>query len=629
VGQETGQEGRETVTMSLLSADAAEAVTAPSVDPTRPEAATRWELLGQLEKTALGTRLSDGSATVRRGEMGGCLLFGPYWHFPAGRYRLEFRCSARRPVLLDQPVLGVEVIVLGRFQQAWRDFTAAELGAGAGALVFEIPPELGVEAGNESRFEFRFFHLGNADLTVNAVELCRIEAEGAAPADAREWRLLGRLRKSWIGKRHRDGRIGLRRAGPKGCVVYGGWPYLRLAMGNYRLTVQCGVAASRLPVDPVLGVEILGRSFWAGGPWQSLMRAPRPGGTPFVVREFTGEEVQAGPLSVDFALPADMSLESGADAPIEVRLHHSGRAELTITAVDLRALGPEEMPAAAPPLETLRRRVAHRQRLVLIGNCQCRTLAQAFNHAGSLNKKFEAKYHFIPLPGNLQEFAILDLEACDVLLIQDIHLWDDSPLRQHVRPGAEIIKFPFARFASLWPFDGWNGPSDREAQNRESPNMTFPFLDGLLARLRKDIPDKEARFASYRALDIAGIINYRRLHELEKRRLIGIDRKYGIALGEFTLENFRKRQVFHTTVRPNWQGFNLLARFILKSIGIRAGDLISQKADMAMRDPHVPVHPKVARELGVTWADERTRYLSHGREVTWEAYIRRYIEHYG
>jgi hypothetical protein len=159
--------------------------------------------------------------------------------------------------------------------------------------------------------------------------------------------------------------------------------------------------------------------------------------------------------------------------------------------------------------------------------------------------------------------------------------------------------------------------------------MTFPFLDGLLARLRKDIPDKEARFASYRALDIAGIINYRRLHELEKRRLIGIDRKYGIALGEFTLENFRKRQVFHTTVRPNWQGFNLLARFILKSIGIRAGDLISQKADMAMRDPQVPVHPKVARDLGVSWADEHTRYMSHGREVTWEAYIRRYIEHYG
>src|SRR5439155_11721369 len=188
--------------------------------------------------------------------------------------------------------------------------------------------------------------------------------------------------------------------------------------------------------------------------WHWLMRAPRRGGTPLLCREFTGEEAQAGMLSADFTVPAEMSLESGADAPIELRLHHRGRAGLTITAVDLRALGPEEMSVAAPPSERLRLRSTHRQKLVLIGNCQCRTLAQAFNHAGSLNKKFEAKYHFIPLPGNLQEFAIRDLEACDVLLIQDIHLWDDSPLRQHVRPGAEVIKFPFARFASLWPFDG-------------------------------------------------------------------------------------------------------------------------------------------------------------------------------
>src|SRR5207247_3152809 len=139
----------------------------------------------------------------------------------------------------------------------------------------------------------------------------------------------------------------------------------------------------------------------------------------------------------------------------------------------------------------------------------------------------------------------------------------------------------------------------REAQNRESPNMTFPFLDGLLARLRKEIPEKEARFAAYRALDVPSMINYRRLHELEKRRLIGIDRKFGIALGEFTLENFQKRQVFHTTVKPNWQIFNLLARYVLNSIGIRAGDMIGQRADIAMRDPQVPVDPKVARDVGV------------------------------
>src|SRR5207237_2664108 len=126
-------------------------------------------------------------------------------------------------------------------------------------------PELGVEAGNESRFEFRFFHLANADLRISAVELCRIGPEGAVPADAREWRLLGRLRKSWIGKWHRHGRVNVRRREWKGCVLYGGWPYLRLGMGNYRLTIRCNTPTSRLPQGPVVGVEILGRSLWSGG----------------------------------------------------------------------------------------------------------------------------------------------------------------------------------------------------------------------------------------------------------------------------------------------------------------------------------------------------------------------------
>ena len=93
--------------MSLLSADAAEANAPPSVGPTPSQAPTRWELLAQLEKTAIGTRSRDGSATVRRGEMAGCLLFGPYWHFSVGVYRLDFRCAARRPLLLQQPVAAI------------------------------------------------------------------------------------------------------------------------------------------------------------------------------------------------------------------------------------------------------------------------------------------------------------------------------------------------------------------------------------------------------------------------------------------------------------------------------------------------------------------------------------------
>ncbi len=759
--------------MASLTADAAEA--GPPPHDAQPSY-RRWSLLNRLEKTATGAWAADGSVAVRRREPAGCVLYGPYWHLRSGCYRLAFRCRSGAPRLTAQPVLGVEIIVLSRFQRAWRDFTAAELAQGDGSIAFAVPPELSADGGNEARFEFRFFHLGNAALRIDAVELVEVSDDSDATPDRREWRLLGRLHKSWIGRRRRDGSVAVGPGWGGGCVLYGGWPYLRLGRGRYRVSIRGRAGPARLPAQPVIGAEVLGRSRWySDGPWQRLVRLPRPGGSRQTWRDFLAAELNDGAASLEFAVPTPMASEAGADAPFDLRLYHLGNADVEIDAVDLHWLGDDEGPppptwrllgrmrkatigrqgadgvavdrgevagrllsgprpplylgegqyrltvsadiADAPDPEApalraeafevpagmrrtplppgsaqhalrheftaaelaggsaaadfavpampggerryrlvlshlgtaalrvgaveLRReipaaaepravtRIAGRKKLVFIGNCQCSILCQAFNHADSLNKSFETKYHFVQLRPNLREFARRDIEECDVLLIQDIDLWNEFPLRDCVPPNVETVRFPLVRFASLWPFDAWNGPGDREAHELEAPNSTFPFLDGLLARLRREIPDREQRFRAYRALDTEGVVNYRRMHALEERRLLKLDQTYDCRIGEFTLENFRSRQVFHTTVRPNWQGFNLLLRMILKAIGASAADPLPPSADTMLRIPQVPVHPKVARDLGVTWADEKTRYLAFGREMTWEAYIRRYIEHYG
>src|SRR5438132_10958947 len=153
----------------------------------------QWHVLGRLEKTAIGIRGAGGVTSVRRREPAGCLLYGPYWQLRAGFYRLNFRCRPGRPRLPDEPVLGVEVIAMNRVQLAWRDLTAAELQGETGSLDFTLPPILGLGAGDEARLEFRFFHLGNADLTITAVDLQGIENMEAGPAPPRMWRMLGRL----------------------------------------------------------------------------------------------------------------------------------------------------------------------------------------------------------------------------------------------------------------------------------------------------------------------------------------------------------------------------------------------------------------------------------------------------
>ena len=181
------------------------------------EPPSHWHVLARLEKTAIGTRSADGITSVRRREPAGCLLFGPYWQLRAGPYRLSFRCRPGKPRLPSEPVLGVEVIAMNRVQLAWRDLTAAELQDETASLDFAVPPILGLGAGDEARLEFRFFHLGNADLTITAVDLQRTRIGRRVRLAARMWRMLGRLD--------------------------GARPFLQLPAGHYRLEIRCDAAA--------------------------------------------------------------------------------------------------------------------------------------------------------------------------------------------------------------------------------------------------------------------------------------------------------------------------------------------------------------------------------------------------
>ena len=607
----------------LASVSATESSTVP-----RSEDAVRayWPLLARLESGAIGVREADGTVRVRRSDTAGCILYGPYLHLAAGTYRLNFRCETGPSRMAAQPVLGVEVIVLSRFQRGWRDFTSAELRGGRGSLTFEVPPEHSIDSADAGRFEFRFFHFANAALAITDVELERLPEHLDPEPRPRRWRLLGRLQKSWLGRRDRDGAVAVSRYQPAGCVLYGGWPYVRLARGHYRLSIHAAATASRDSGQPVLAIEVFGNSRWrSGGLLSQLSRLPESCGTPELRQEFTAAEIAEGTASVDFTVSAEFAIETGTDAPFDFRLHHLGNTGLQIEGVDLVRLGDAEPESL--PLSHLR--PDGRRRVVIIGNCQSETLRQGFAHIEALNRRFDAKYHFVDLQQNQREFVARDLQQCDILLVQDLRDWETFPLRDCVSPKTDILKFPLVRFASLWPFDAWNGPGDREAHDREAPNLTFSYLDGLLGRLRKEVEDKEQRFEIYRTLEWPGIVNYRRLHQLEERRLAATDKQFGVAIGDFILTNFRKRRLFHTTVRPNWQVFNLLLQYVAKAVSVNEPVSLSEKVDIMLREPQVPVHPKVARDLDVNWANEKTRYSVHGQDVTWEAYIRSYIEHYG
>ncbi len=730
--------------------------------PTASEdAPPRWHVLGRLEKTAIGIRGARGVTSVRRREPAGCLLFGPYWQLRAGSYQLSFRCRPGKPRLPTEPVLGVEVIAMNRVQLVWRDLTAAEVQGKTGSLDFTVPPILGLGAGDEARLEFRFFHLGNADLTITAVDLqgivnmetrppppriwrmlgrldggrtflqlpaghyrleIRADADprrmagqpvlgveitarrrwqdgrwwswnsllgrppsggvqlawrdftspelycGVASFDfevptelsleggqdiviglrllrlgnagltikavdlreiteaelapvPREWRLLGRLSKRRIGAR-KAGCVTVRHSDPAGPFLYGGRPRLRLPRGRYRLSFCCRAGQPRNVSQPVLGVEVTARNRSLRIPALILTRAGEAGR--LARCEFTAQALAAECASLDFDVPPELSCESKDEVGFEFTFLHLGNAELAISAVNLHEIGAEHLPAASPNLLTL----PQRTRVLIVGNCQAQTVHEALARSGEFDDRLDVKYHFIALQQNLHEAGKAELESTDVLLVQDIRDWENYPLRPYIKDGVRIIKFPLLHFASLWPFDHYNGPGDKEAYEREWPNLTFLYHDGLLARLRKEIPDRKERLRTYRTLAVDGIINFSRLHDFEKRRLRAMDEQFGCKIGQFILDNFQRQKLFYTTNHPNGQIIGMLMQYLLRQLGIDRPYRPTGILDHLKR-LQVPVHPKVAETLGVKWAGASTKYLYCGEQITWETYVRRYIEHYG
>jgi hypothetical protein len=263
-----------------------------------------------------------------------------------------------------------------------------------------------------------------------------------------------------------------------------------------------------------------------------------------------------------------------------------------------------------------------------IGNCQAELLHRAFQQVIPLSQ-FQTFYHFFDVPEASLASARADLATCTLLLMQDIQDLEHYPLREAIGVDTKIIGFPFLRFAAPWPYDDFNGLRDNGARAQDDPALhTVTYYDGVLGRLRKQVPEVEARFDTYAALDVKGLIDPVRVLDFETRRLEALDARFGCAIGGFILNEFRKQQLFYTVNRPCGALLKMVFDFILERLGT---DLVlSAPPDLdELRSIQVPVHPKVAQCLSIEWADAGRLYEVNGDSLNFETYVRRYIERYG
>jgi Polysaccharide biosynthesis enzyme WcbI len=593
-----------------------------------------WRLLGRLRIRKIAKPRKDGEVRVKRQKRAGCFLDGPRaFLLPQGHYQLKLSCAAGAAKRRGQPVLGVEIMARNRHQLAWRDFTVEELERGPAIIAFAVPANLGDLRGEQATFNFAFYHLGNSDLAIRAVDLNEMPQDAVPAITQPVWRLLARLQKSWRACDILNGGLA-RNAAPARRILHRIRPHLKLRAGHYLVRLDASAELLNGSTGPAISIEVTVRGILRPSHrLRSLFEVMhwRTRGTIATVatRQFTVSELNAGECVLPFDVPFEWSIESGADVWIDLRLVRLSNAAIDIKDVAIGGWAQhqdDDNAARSPPRKATHR--STRKAVVVIGNCQAEIVAHQFREL-PLAERFSVNFHSFDLPDHKMEEGKRTIDDAEFVLVQDIQNWAEYPLKEHIRDTARIVRFPCLRFASLWPYDSFNGPGDPDALKYDWPQQKFPLFDGALARLRKEIPDPEMRFARYAALKMDFAVDPTRLHAFEQRRLLAMDRRFECEIGQFILDVFRKQRLFHTTAHPHGKLFAMLLAHLFKSMGISDFAPNGNEVDRHFNGVQVPVHPMVGHILGVKWATKRARYLFDGKQVTWETYMRRYIGYYG
>ena len=271
-----------------------------------------------------------------------------------------------------------------------------------------------------------------------------------------------------------------------------------------------------------------------------------------------------------------------------------------------------------------------KQNIVVYGNCQGKVLFDFINSSSNITEKYEIFYHFVEMENTQRDDWQRQIDAADIVLAQDVRNWVSYPFREQAE-GKTLVRYPLVTFASLWPFDSAQGQSDTVAlaTNQSIPlHLRFDYQDALLTKMRSAIPDQEDRYQSYKKLEYGRRINFKRFLQAEISRLENIDRSYDLNLTDYILSNIQKKRLFHTITHPTVDLMEQFAASTCKLSGLPSSFSTREIPDHAA-GYQVPVHPKIASDLEIQWANEETRYNFKGRQLTFEAYYRAYIYLYG
>ena len=276
--------------------------------------------------------------------------------------------------------------------------------------------------------------------------------------------------------------------------------------------------------------------------------------------------------------------------------------------------------------------------ILIYGNCQGEHLAHFTRHLTDVREKFGVKL----IPPHL--VTRQDWESrYDEAFFADVRvLWNQTEtgeptenrrmLEARLPPGVQVVNFPPVILLCLWPFSG----SDPRVAT--AGDYVYPWPDSIAASLSPDVtgedPPDDELYARYMGLSTEKMPDLERRLRLDGTRARAVEALSDIKIWDWVEENFRTKQLFHTSTHLAAAPFGyLLHRLIALTEGFTPVEIMRAQREIAflIRGNHgqdveiVPVHPLIAERMGLTWYDPAAKHKWRSYYWTHREYILKYI----
>ncbi len=265
--------------------------------------------------------------------------------------------------------------------------------------------------------------------------------------------------------------------------------------------------------------------------------------------------------------------------------------------------------------------------IVIYSNCQGEALRNAL---GVLLRGSDIPVHVVESYRDFTEVQARQLAEC-TLFIEQVQRNERCPIEHYLQPSTPRFRFPVMYNLALWPFS--QGHRDGEGH---PALFGSPINDGQIKALMARGGHTEALLDEYEALDYGALVDIDGLIERNRSMIRELETHADISLWDGVEKRFTAEPTFHCFYHPYpsilHPAYKAACDFVLDRVGgdIRAVEGVLNRLAMTDHfDLHqTPVHPSLARKLGLNWVKPDTRYrLRHQGAFTFREFWRTYLDY--